>query len=313
MNSRERFFTTLKHQEPDRIPYIALLYDGLVAGLTAELPPETDYRDYYKEDIRLVKVDYPEYSTINLKERFFPLPTDKALEEARAKSEQFKERGLVTCNRYVPGIFEHLKEFTNDEFALTHMLLEPEDCEKLISAITDWLCRLYEKFAKVGFDICWNGDDIGTQRSTIMSIESYREFYKENHRKLLTTIKSANADTQVAFHCCGHIHTILPEWVDLGIDIIHSVQPEANDLAMIKEKYGQKITFWGVMGLQSELFYLSLPEMKEQLKKYFRIMGPGGGFIAATSNYATDEVGLDKIKLLYETLQEFGSYPNPGC
>ena len=313
MNSRERFFCTLAHKEPDRIPYINLIYPELAEKLTAELPFGVDYRDHYHEDIRLVAVDYPEYNEIRLMDQIFPLPSKAAIEKARRESEAFKERGLITANAYVPGIFEHVKAFTDDEFALTNMMLEPEDMKKIISNITDWLCRLYERFAKIGFDICFNGDDMGTQRSTIMSMACYREFYKPNHQKLYENIKSANPETSVAFHCCGYVHTILPEWIDIGIEIINSLQPEANDLQFIKESFGDKITFWGSIGLQSNLFHLSAEEVIQELRRCFRIMAPGGGFIASTSNYATAEVSIDRIKLLYKTLSEYGRYPNPGA
>jgi len=307
MTSRERFFTAIRHEEPDRIPYVGFLFADHINQLNADCG--ADYREYYKEDIRLVSVDYPEYKDKNLDNNYFPLPSAAALEKAYAEIQSVKDKGLVACNTYIPGIFEHIKALTNDEYALVHMMLEPDDMKIKISRVTDWLCALYEAFAKIGFDICFNGDDIGTQQSTIMGIDKYREFYKPNHIKLVETIKSVNNNAQTAFHCCGHIHTILPEWIDVGVDIIHSVQPEANDLRFIKENYGRDIVFWGALGLQSEMFYLTLDEMQERLIDCFKILAPGGGFIAGTSNYVTNEVPFDKIKLMYETLMNHGAYP----
>ena len=298
----------MKYQEPDRVPYIALLYPQLVEGLNAELPAGTDYRDYYEEDIRLIGLEYPEHGQIKMRDNIFPLPSKEAIERARHEIEAVKERGLVTCNTYMPGIFEHFKAFTNDEFALVHMMNEPEETKIFIERITGWLCRLYEIYAGIGYDICFNGDDIGTQKSTIMGMNSYREFYKHNHRKLLESIKSVNPEASVAFHCCGYMHTILPEWIDIGVDMVHSVQPEANDLEYLKRDFGDKIVFWGALGLQSEMYYLSLDEMDEAMRKCINIMAPGGGFIAATSNYVTGEVSIEKIKLMYRALKKYGIY-----
>ena len=312
MNSRERFYTAVNHREPDRVPYVALLYPQLSEGLNAQLPPGTDYRDYYGEDIRIIGVEYPEYQSIKLKDNIFPLPAKEAAQKARREVESVKERGLVTCNAYMPGIFENFKGFTDDEFALVNMIAEPEETKILIGRITDWLCRLFEIYAGIGYDICFNGDDIGTQHSTIMGMRSYREFYKDNHKKLFNSIKNTNSDAVVAFHCCGYMHTILPEWIDIGIDMVHSVQPEANDLQYLKNTFGDKIVFWGALGLQSEMYYLSLDEMDEAMQKCINIMAPGGGFIAATSNYVTGEVSLDKIKLMYRALQKYGIYPKTG-
>ena len=313
MNSRERFYTAIKHQEPDRVPYIALLYQQLIDGLNAGLPEgNTDYRDYYEEDIRLIGVEYPEYQSIKFKDNIFPLPSKEAAEKARREIDSVKEKGLVTCNTYMPGIFEHFKAFTDDEFALVHMMSEPEETKIFIGRITDWLCRLFEVYAKIGYDICFNGDDIGTQKSTIMGISSYREFYKPNHKKLLDSIKSVNQNAAAAFHCCGYMHTIVPEWIDIGVDMVHSVQPEANDLKYLKSAFGDKMVFWGALGLQSEMYYLSPEEMDGAMRECINIMAPGGGFIAATSNYVTGEVALEKIKLMYGALKKYGVYPKLG-
>ena len=311
MDSRERFYAAINHREPDRVPHIALLYQQLVDGLNAELEG-ADYRDHYGEDIRLIGVDYPEYQTIKFKDNIFPLPSKKALEKARCEIDSVKERGLVSCNTYIPGIFEHFKAFTDDEFALYHMMAEPKEAKVFIGRIADWLCRLFELYAKTGYDICFNGDDIGTQNSTIMGMHSYREFYKQNHKKLLDSIKSANPEAVAAFHCCGHMHTILPEWIEIGVDMVHSVQPEANDLKYLKSEFGDKIAFWGALGLQSEMYYLSIGQMDEAMRECINTMAPGGGFVAGTSNYVTGEVPLEKIKLMYEAIKKYGIYPSLG-
>ena len=309
MDSRERFYTALKHQEPDRVPHTALLTQPIVDGLSADLPAGTDYRDHYGEDIRLVGMGYPEYGSINFKENIFPLPSKEAAEAAHREIGAVKERGLVACNLYMPGIFEHFKAFTDDEFALYHMMAEPEEAKVFIGRITDWLCRLFELYAGAGYDICFNGDDIGTQKSTIMGMGSYREFYKANHKKLLEAIKGVNPNAVVAFHCCGHMHTIVPEWIDIGVDMVHSVQPEANDLKYLKTNFGDKMAFWGALGLQSELYYLGLDEMEKTMRECLAVMAPGGGFVAGTSNYVTGEVPLDKIRLMYEAIGKYGKYP----
>ena len=295
MNARERFFTTMRHEEPDRVPYHLLLYAALIKGLEERLPPGTDHREHFDEAVYIIPVDYPEYANINLQKNEFPLPTVEAVEKAAREVERVKEMGRVACNGYFPGIFEHFKKFTSDEYALTHMMLEPEDAALQITRITDWLRALFDRIAPARFDICFNGDDIGTQKSTIMGLDSYREFYKPNHIKLIESIKASNPQAAVAFHCCGHLHTIVPEWIEIGADIIHSVQPEANDLRFLKERFGRDIVFWGGIGLQTAF-------SEDAIRETLAIMSPGGGYIAATSNYTTDEVPIETILRAYAVL-----------
>jgi uroporphyrinogen decarboxylase len=309
MTSRERVFAALRHEQPDRVPYVAQLYPEIAERLNAALPPGTDYREFYGEDIRWIHVHYPERKTIRLADNYFPMPSKEALQKAREQVQRARDNGWVTCSGYVPGIFEHIKMLTSDEYALTHMLLEPEDMHRQIGHVAEWLCRLHACYAGLGFDLCFSGDDLGTQRSTIMSLDSYREFYRPWHAELVRRIKAVNPAVKVAFHCCGYIGTILPEWIDIGVDIVHSVQPEANDLAALKAEYGRKIVFWGALGLQQEFFYLERDAMADRIRQTLAIMAPGGGYIACSSNAVTAEVPVDKVKLLYAILQN--QVPSP--
>lgn len=311
MNSRERFFTTLKHMEPDRVPYNARLCKELLAAIREETAGSIDYRDYYKEDIYFVEIEFPEY--LNRSLDYLPIPEKASIEKAKEDIERLKDKGVVVCNTYIPGVYEHVKEFIGDEAALIGMYEEPDDLKQKIKKVAEWLVAINEINAKAGFDICWIGDDIGAQNSLIMSPDCYREFYKPYHRELVQRIKGINPDAKVAFHCCGHVVPLIPELMEIGVDILETLQPEANnDLKMIKSKYGKDITFWGAIGMQSVFFNRSPEEVREEVCLSLRIMAAGGGYIAAPCHTVTKDMTVGNVKAFYEAVIAYGEYPTPG-
>jgi uroporphyrinogen decarboxylase len=224
-----------------------------------------------------------------------------------------KKENVVVCNSYIPGVYEHIKRFLGDENALVGMYEFPHRLRSSIERVADWLFKLNEIIATTGVDICWIGDDIGAQNSLIMSLENYREFYKPFHREQIIRIKKINQGIKVAFHCCGHIMPLVPELMDIGVDIIEAVQPEANnDLNILKSEYGSEIAFWGAIGMQSVFFSSTWEEVAEDVRSALRAMSRGGGYIAAPCHTVTSDVSSENVKTFYNTLKTYGMYPSPG-
>lgn len=304
MTARERVFKSLNHQEPDRIPYNARLCWELVEALKTEMSPGIDYREYFKEDIIFVDVPFTEYEKISFDNLL--LPQKEAALAAADEVKKYKAEGLIVCNSYMPGIYEHIKAFFGDEEALVGMYDNPDDLMNKIEKVTEWLCKVYEMIALMDTDICWTGDDIGAQRSLIMSSDNYRNFYRPYHKELIGYIKKSNPKAKIAFHCCGHVTPIISDLIDVGVDILECVQPEAgNDLYFIKREYGKNITFWGAIGTQSVFFNRPPNEIKAEIIKSLEIMSDGGGYFAAPCHTLTNEVTVDAVKTFYETMINF--------
>lgn len=311
MISRERVFKALSHEEPDRVPYNARLCIELQNAMQNEMLEGIDYRKYYKEDILFADIRFPEYLKRSLS--YLPLPEKEDIVRTTETIRKMKQEGLAICNTYTPGVYEHIKEFLGDENALVDMYDSPVELKDRIDNVTEWLCKLNEIKVSMGIDICWIGDDIGAQKSLIMSLNHYREFYKPCHRELVNRIKKVNPAVKVAFHCCGHVTPLIPDLIDVGVDILETVQPEANnDLKFIKKEFGRDIVFWGAIGMQSVFYNRPSSEVVEEVRSSLRIMSKGGGYIAAPCHTVTPEMSLENVKAFYHALNNYGGYPNPG-
>jgi uroporphyrinogen decarboxylase len=156
------------------------------------------------------------------------------------------------------------------------------------------------------------GDDLGTQRSLVMSPADYRAWYRPRHERIVRHIRSISSTAKVAFHCCGHVTPLIPDLIEIGIDVLEAVQAETMDIAYLKREFGRDICFWGGVGAQSVLARATREQVLTGVRDTLRTMAPGGGYLAAPCHTLTDEVPWESVLAFHEALQLYGGYPQPG-
>ncbi|MGB4369350.1 MAG: uroporphyrinogen decarboxylase family protein [Caldicoprobacterales bacterium] len=147
------------------------------------------------------------------------------------------------------------------------------------------------------------GSDWGSQQTLLMSPDTWRELIAPGELKEYELIKSANKDIWI--HSCGNIELILPDLIDMGIDVLNPLQPEAMDIYKIKETYGDKLCFWGGISTQKTLPYGTSDEVRQEVKQVITYMSRGGGYITAPAQEIQSDVPFDNILAL---LSEAKSY-----
>ena len=302
MTPRERVLTALAHEEPDRVPHNLRPSHELLTMLS-ERVSEVDFSEHFAHDVRFVHIplapkpdDVPDID-------WAPEPSAEAIAEVAKVVDAFHERGLAVCGGYACGVYEQAKHWLGDEATM----MGPHD-----DRITEWKAAVYGGYAAAGTDIVWMGDDLGSQRSLIMSPEHYREWYKPRHERIADYIRSISPDAKVAFHCCGHVTPLVRDLIEVGIDVLEAVQAETMDIAHLKREFGADISFWGGVGAQSVLARTTPEQVTEGVRETLRIMAPGGGYIAAPCHTLTDEVPWESVIAFHQTITDHGTYPNPG-
>jgi uroporphyrinogen decarboxylase len=167
---------------------------------------------------------------------------------------------------------------------------------------------VYGAWVRTGVDVVWIGDDLGTQRSLVMSPSAYRQWYRPRHQRLIAHLKSIAPRVRVAFHCCGHVAPLIPDLIEIGVEILEAVQAETMDIALLKREYGRHICFWGGVGAQSVLARQSRAQVIEGVRRTLQIMMPGGGYIAAPCHTLTEEVSWESIAAYHEAVRRYRPY-----
>jgi len=174
--------------------------------------------------------------------------------------------------------------------------------ETLLDRLTDWLIQVVRKFGEYPeIDVIRFGDDWGQQHGLIMGPHHWRRYLKPRLAKIYAEVKKYNKF--VAIHSCGDIKEILPDLIEIGVDIFNPFQPEVMDVYEMKEKYGDKLTFYGGISLQKTLTFGTPEDVKKEVLDRIRRIGKDGGYIASPSHDIPKDVPAENIDMLIKTLQ----------
>ena len=177
---------------------------------------------------------------------------------------------------------------------LGDMAGEPEFTKEFLEYINENNIKMLKKVTAVpGIDGVLVGDDYGTQRSMLMSADMWREYFKEGKRREFEVIHDAGLD--VWLHSCGNIREIMPDLVEIGLDVLNPIQPEAMDIYELKDTFGDKITFWGGISTQITLPYGTLEDVENETRKVTEYMSRNGGYIISGSHTVQADVPFENL------------------
>jgi uroporphyrinogen decarboxylase len=163
-------------------------------------------------------------------------------------------------------------------------------------------------------DVVQEADDLAGQFGLLINPETYRKVIKPRHKKIMDFIK-ARSKAKIFFHSCGAIRDIIPDLIEVGVDILNPVQVSATGMesSALKRDFGKEITFWGGLVDTQGVFTDGTPaQVREEVRRRIDDLGPGGGFVAATVHNIQANVPPQNIMAMWETLQEFGKYGAGG-
>ena len=152
-------------------------------------------------------------------------------------------------------------------------------------------------------DLVCIGDDLATQDSLLISPCSYRSLIKPRQRELIKFIKKYT-DAKIYYHTDGAIEPLIPDLIEVGVDVLDPIQPTALDTARLKERYGDRLSFFGGIDLQYVMPRGDVAEVREEVFKRFKQMGQGGGLILGPSHWLQPDTPWENIHTLYETIKE---------
>lgn len=271
--------------------------------------PDVDWHTHFGHDIRPeAGFEFPSHPEGVAIWEWTPMPTEAEETLAAGKISQHKACGQVVCSGYQMGIFEHAKEWFGDVDTLLMPRTEPERFERRLDRIMQWKMAVYGLWVQLGVDVVWIGDDLGTQRSLVMSPQDYGQWYKPRHQELIRHLKGLNPHVFVAFHSCGHITPLIPDLIEMGVDILEAVQAEAMDIGQLKREFGKDVTFWGGVGAQSVLARKERRDVIVGVRETLETMKPGGGYIASPCHTLTEEVSWENILAYHEAIQLYRRY-----
>ncbi len=178
----------------------------------------------------------------------------------------------------------------------------------LLDRITEMRKFQIRRLTEAGVDHIHLGDDIGTQQGMIMSPEMWREWFKERMRSIISAAKRINPEVIISYHSDGKVEEVIPELIEIGIEVLNPVQPECMDPAKLKRKYGDQLAFWGTVGTQSTMPLATPEEVERVVRERIETVGKDGGLLIAPTHVLEPEVSWENILAFFKGVDEFGKY-----
>ena len=193
----------------------------------------------------------------------------------------------------------------------TDLALRPDMVESIVGHIYEYFMdynrRTYQ--ATEGLvDGFFCGDDMGTQRGPMISVEMYRRYFKRRFGGYVALAHEYGLP--VMYHTCGSVVPLIREFLDCGLDILQSLQPQAvgMDLCTLKEEFGGVLAFQGGGDIQGILPTGSPADVRAMVHRLAECGAPGGGYIFGTAHNIQADTPVENVVALFEAYHEFGGY-----
>ncbi len=180
----------------------------------------------------------------------------------------------------------------------------------LMDRVMEYSVGVAKELIKIGADIIWLGDDMGTQRGMMISPKMWREVFKERMRFVISELKRENPNIKIAYHCCGSYFPIMAELIEVGVDILNALQPTAvnMDLKNIKDTFGTEASLFGGIDTQNIMPFGSLDDIENEVKRVIASAASGGGYILAGAHNIQPDTSVQKLLKLFEFARKYGTY-----
>ena len=156
------------------------------------------------------------------------------------------------------------------------------------------------KLVQMGVDMIWIGDDVGGQNDMLISPQTWRRFFKPRMAEFIATLKAINPAVKIAYHSDG-ISSIISDLIDIGLDILNPIQPASMDPIVLKEKYGDRLCFWGSIDEQHTLPFGTPADVEAEVRTRFETLGRNGGLIVGPTHHVQLDTPLENFWALAKT------------
>jgi uroporphyrinogen decarboxylase len=198
---------------------------------------------------------------------------------------------------------------------MQNLLMDMASDEALCGALLDKMAELKLAFWEMALpqvaevvDVVSEADDYGTQTSQLISPRMFRRLIKPRLKSVFTRIKQLAPGARLFFHSCGNVRPLVPDFIELGVDVLNPVHVTAAGMepVALKRDFGRDIAFWGGgVETQSVLPFGTPQDVKDNVRRNLDALAPGGGYVFNTIHNIQADVPPQNIVAMWEALREY--------
>jgi uroporphyrinogen decarboxylase len=246
-----------------------------------------------------------------------PLALDSAIDSYKAPDPDREELYLDTKNLIkeygkeywitgvtVTTIFETAWALRGLDQLMVDFYLDPELAERILDIPFNYHLAAAKHLVDLGVDMIWTGDDMGGQQTMMISPDMWRKFFKPRMARFIRELKAKNPKVKIAYHSDGNIFPIIPDLIEIGLDVLNPIQPASMDPAEVKRLYGDSLCFWGSIDEQYTLPFGSVQDVEREVRTRLETIGKNGGFIIGPTHHVQLDTPLENFKAMVQTIKE---------
>ena len=242
----------------------------------------------------------------------FPEFDKEELDFAESEAKRlFTETDKAVVGIFQGNVFELGQLYWGYQKFFENLMLEPDLTQHYFKQRTDAQMRDLEKYLQVVgqyiqiINFC---DDLGTQSSLLLSPTTYRELIKPCHARMFGYVKKNYPHIKIFFHSCGAVYDLIPDFIEIGVDILNPVQitAEGMDPARLKKEFGKRLTFWGGgVDTQKTLCMGDQGSVTKMARDMLDIFSPGGGYIFSQVHNIEANVPAENVLAAFMTAKTY--------
>lgn len=299
---RERLGTDLRYVEP---PYTGPPLEAFADGSTADYwgvrrrPMPNEYGEYAEP----VGFPYADWTTVEEAEAFgWPDPDWFDYEAIPALCGKFPGMAIATGNFRVQDFINSIATGRGVERVLIDIATEDPVFLYLMERRHAFYMRQTERTLEAAdgrIDLVLCGDDFGTQRGLMISPASFKRLFAAKKREFFDLVHAYGA--KVTHHCCGSSRQLIPAFIECGMDVLQTIQPQAAGMNPyeLKEAFGGRIGLHGAVDVQGWLQRATPEQIEQEVNHLIDEVGRGGGFILAPCHYIQPDTPLENVLAMY--------------
>jgi len=294
---------------PEVLPDSSKVLRDDVGNITAKMPKNGYYFDSVYHPLESI-------NTIEeLEKHNFYLPIDEdTLNNLHKRTKNLYENtDYALMLNGAGGIYEWAQGLRGWGQFMMDLVGDPEFAGALLDKLVEANIQRLEQVlpAVEGYvQIVQTGDDLGIQAGPQLSPKLYKEVVKPRHKRLYQYLRE-HTDAYIFIHTCGSVYEFIPDFIEMGIDILNPVQVSAEDMdtKKLKDEFGKEVTFWGGgCDTQKVLPFGTPSEVKEEVRKRINDLAPDGGFVFTQVHNIQAGIPPENIMAMYEAVKSFGKY-----
>jgi len=207
---------------------------------------------------------------------------------------------LVEGAQFARGWMQFMRDLKRSPDFVTALV------ERMAQVYLDDLARYIEAVGDyvqvIGF-----GDDLGVQAGLQFHPDLYRRFFKPHHRRLYSLVHERTS-AYVFLHSCGSVYDLIPDLIEVGVDILNPVQTSAAKMEpqRLKREFGERLTFWGGGCCPQKVLPWGTPqEVAADVRQRLEVLAVGGGYVFAPIHDIQPDVPPQNIVAMYDTARRW--------